>query len=110
MKTTQHVIHEINDQLAAIQGEVPKLHDFFLNMTNELFHDDSAAENHKIALAIALYSNSKDCIKYHLGFLLKNGFKKADYLQLLNIVTYMGGGISLAAGLKQLKHFAQEQK
>ncbi len=98
-------IHKINEQLASIENLVPHMKISFQEMTNDIFHNEDKIENHKIALAIAMYSNSQDCIDYHLEFLLQNNFTKKDFCELLKIVSYMGGGVGLASGLKALKVF-----
>jgi AhpD family alkylhydroperoxidase len=91
------ILDEIKNNLEYIGSKNPKNMTAFHNLMNQTLEDGSLDKKTKelIALALAVKSQCKYCIAFHVKNCLDLGIKEEEMLEASWIAVMMGGGPSL---------------
>jgi AhpD family alkylhydroperoxidase len=87
----------VSSRLGAMRSEVPDVMKGFGELSRAAMADGAIDKKTKelIAMALGVASRCDPCIGFHAQALVKLGATRQELLEMLGVVTYMGGGPSL---------------
>ena len=113
-KLYKEITNDLSSSLAKLRNEIPDIMNGFSALaqasTKEGVLDKKTKE--LIALAIGITSNCDGCIGFHVQTLIKLGVTRQEFLEMLGVAVYMGGGPSLmyaADALRAFEEFSAQQ-
>jgi AhpD family alkylhydroperoxidase len=111
----QQVTRDISAALAEIRKEVPDVLKGFNGMAQAASREGVLSHKNKelIAMAIAITARCEGCLGYHAQTLVKLGVTRQEFMEMLGVAVYMGGGPSLmtaAEALMAFEEFAETKK
>lgn len=98
---------ELGAKLAEFRREMPETMKGFGQMSKAA-HSDGALDNKTkelIALAIGIANRCQGCLAFHSKALVGLGCTRAEFMEMLQVATYMGGGPSLMTAAEALLAF-----
>lgn len=100
----QALTQELNGALAKLHKEIPATMQGFGTMAKAALQEGalSAKEKELIALAIGIAGRCQGCLAFHSKALVKLGCSRAEFMEMLQIAVYMGGGPSLMTAAEAL--------
>ena len=98
---------ELNGALAKLHKEIPATMQGFSMMAKPALQEGalSAKDKELIALAIGIAGRCQGCLAFHTKALVKLECSRAEFMEMLQIAVYMGGGPSLMTAAEALIAF-----
>lgn len=95
---------ELNAKLAEIRKEIPDTMKGFGQMAQAAATDTALSPKQKelIAIAIGVAARCQGCLAFHAKALAKMGCTRAEFMEMLQVSIYMGGGPSLMTAAEAL--------
>lgn len=108
-KSYKEITTSISDSLVKFTNESAELMQGFKAMSHAATKAGMLDEKTKelIALAIGVAKQCDGCIGFHTKKLIKLGVKREEFIEMLNVSVYMGGGPSLMYAADALLAFEQ---
>ncbi len=108
-KLYKEITKDLSGSLAKLRKEIPNVMDGFGALAQAATKDGSLDKKTKelIALAIGIASHCDGCIGFHVQTLVKLGVTREEFLEMLGMTVYMGGGPSLMFAADALKAFEE---
>lgn len=103
------VTQEISAALAEMRKEIPDTLKAFGALSNAANKDGALSHKTKelIAMAIAITARCEGCLGYHAQALVKLGVTRQEFMEMLSVAVYMGGGPSLMTAAEALMAFRE---
>lgn len=106
---------ELNEKLAQIRKEKPETMTGFSQMAQSALKEDALSTKQKelIAMGIGIAMRCQGCLGFHAKALVKLGCTRTEFMEMLQIAMYMGGGPSVmtaAEALMAYEEFGGETK
>ena len=94
-------------RVSVYEKEAPETFDGFNTMAKRAKSDGVLGQKTKefIALGMAVSTRCDSCIGFHVRALVNLGTTRAEMVDALTMITYMGGGPALAYSSKALEAF-----
>jgi len=107
VKNYKEITSDLSVSLSKIHREMPDVMNGFYDLSRAVTKDGALSKKTKelIALAIGIASHCDGCIGFHTQSLVKLGVTREEYLEMLSVAIYMGGGPSLMYAADALKAF-----
>lgn len=114
-KSYKNITQDLNQYLGKLRKEVPDVMNGFSVLAQAALKDGALSKKTKeiIALAIGITSHCDGCIGFHVKALIGLGITREEFLEVLAMTTYMGGGPNLmyaADALRAYEEFTNEPK
>lgn len=99
----------LNEKLAQIRASKPDTMNGFSQMAQAALKEDALSYKHKelIALAIGVAMRCQGCLGFHAKALAKLGCSRAEFMEMLQVAMYMGGGPSVMTAAEALMAFEE---
>lgn len=97
MENFQKLSLDVSKELRDFRDQQPDVHGGFMAMSKAI-HKDGALDvktKELIATGIAVATHCRACIGYHVQTLVKLGISEDEFMEMLSVAVYMGGGPSL---------------
>jgi AhpD family alkylhydroperoxidase len=103
---------KVHKALTILHDEIPQTMAAFTHLAEKTMHEGVLNKKTKelLALAIAIYSQSQDCITFHIQNLLAQDMRREELLEVIAVCSYMGGGPKLMSGVDALAAFDKLNK
>jgi AhpD family alkylhydroperoxidase len=100
-------LNETMGRIGTLQKEAPKTFEGFNTMGKAAKKSGALDEKTKefIALGIGISTRCDSCIGFHVKSLVRLGTTRAELCEALEMVSYMGGGPSIAYSAKALEAY-----
>jgi AhpD family alkylhydroperoxidase len=113
-KLYKEIIGSISPSLAKLRKEIPDVMNAFSSLAQSATKDGALDKKTKelIALALGISGHCDGCIGFHVQTLIKLGVTREEFLEMLSMAIYMGGGPSLmyaADALSAFEEFSSKQ-
>lgn len=98
---------ELNSVLSKLRKEIPDTVSGFGQMSKAVAGDGALSKKHKelIAMGIGIAARCQGCLTFHAKALVAMQCSRAEFLEMLQVAIYMGGGPSLMTAAEALKAF-----
>lgn len=109
MENYKELTQELNQYLAKMGKEIPDVMQGFTGLAKAASKDGAldAKTKEYIALAIGVAGHCDGCIGFHTQKLVKLGVTREEFLEVLGVAVYMGGGPSLMYAAQALKAYEE---
>ncbi|WP_293761142.1 carboxymuconolactone decarboxylase family protein [uncultured Aquitalea sp.] len=100
---------DLGATLADFRKEIPETMKGFGQMSRAA-HADAALSNKTkelIAMAIGIANRCQGCLAFHAKALVDLGCSRAEFMEMLQVAVYMGGGPSLMTAAEALQAYEQ---
>jgi AhpD family alkylhydroperoxidase len=106
------VTKDISTQLAKMRKEMPEVMAGFTALSQAAYKDGALDKKTKelIAMALAVAKQCPGCIGFHSQTLVKLNTSREEFLEMLGMAVYMGGGPSLMYAAEALEAFEEFNK
>lgn len=96
-KVYKDITRDISASVAKLRKEIPDVMNAFGALSQSATKDSALDKKSKelIALALGIAAHCDGCIGFHVQALVKLGVTRAEFLEVLSMAIYMGGGPSL---------------
>jgi AhpD family alkylhydroperoxidase len=107
-QVTQH----ISTELSKMRKEMPDVMNGFSQMAQAALKEGALDKKTKelIAMALAVANRCPGCIGFHAQALIKLESSREEFLEMLGMAIYMGGGPSLMYAAEALSAFEEFSK
>lgn len=97
----------LNGKLADMRKEIPETMKGFGQMASAAHQEGALTHKQKelIAMAIGISQRCQGCLAFHAKALVKLGCTRAEFMEMLQVAVYMGGGPSLMTSAEALKAY-----
>lgn len=104
-----HITKDISTQLAKLRKEMPDVMSGFSSLAQAATKDGALDKKAKelIAMALAVSKQCPGCIGFHAQTLVKLQTSREEFLEMLGMAVYMGGGPSLMYAAEALEAFEE---
>lgn len=108
-KSYKDITQDLNHNLAKMRKEIPDIMNGFYNLAQAATKDGALSQKTKemIALAIGITTHCDGCIGFHTKALIKLGITREEFLEVLGMTTYMGGGPNLMSAADALSAYEE---
>ena len=108
-KFYKEIIEGISPSLAKLRKEIPDVMNAFSALAQTATKDGALDKKIKelIALALGIAGHCDGCIGFHVQTLIKLGMTREEFLEMLSMAIYMGGGPSLMYAADVLSAFEE---
>jgi AhpD family alkylhydroperoxidase len=108
-KLYKEITGSISPSLAKLRKEIPDVMNAFSSLAQSATKDGALDKKTKelIALALGIAGHCDGCIGFHVQTLIKLGVTRAEFLEMLSMAIYMGGGPSLMYAADALSAFEE---
>src|SRR3990167_5064791 len=108
-KKYKEIIHDISTALAKLRKEIPDVMNGFSALAQAASKEGVLNKKTKelIALALGVAARCDGCIGFHVQALVKLGISREEFVEVLGMAIYMGGGPSLMYAADALKAFEE---
>lgn len=108
-KLYKEITGNISSSLAKLRKEIPDVMNAFSSLAQSATKDGALDKKTKelIALALGIAGHCDGCIGFHVQALIKLGVKREEFLEMLSMAIYMGGGPSLMYAADALNAFEE---
>jgi AhpD family alkylhydroperoxidase len=108
-KLYKEITHDLSSSLAKLRKEIPDVMNGFSVLAQAATKEDALDKKTKelIALAIGITTRCDGCIGFHAQTLVKLGVTRQEFLEMLGMTIYMGGGPSLMYAADALRAFEE---
>ena len=113
-KSFATITHDVAKALGTLRNEIPETMQGFNAMAKSALAPGalSALDKELIALAIGVASKCDACIGFHVKALVRLGVSREQFMEMLGVCTYMGGGPVLmyaAEAVRAYEEFTAEK-
>ena len=100
---------DINKQLAKLHKEIPQVMTSFASLSQAATKDSALDKKTKelIAMALAVANHCPACLGFHAQSLVKLNTSREEFVDMLGMAIYMGGGPSLMYAAQALSAFEE---
>ncbi len=100
---------ELNSQLAKIRKEKPETMAGFSQMAQSALKEDALSTKQKelIAMGIGVAMRCQGCLGFHAKALVNLGCSRAEFMEMLQVAMYMGGGPSVMTAAEALTAYEE---
>lgn len=111
-KNYKEITQDISQQLQNMRKEIPDVMQGFSALSQGATKDGALDKKTKelIALGIGIAKHCDGCIGFHTQTLVKLGCTREEFLEMLGMTIYMGGGPSLMYAADALRAFEEFSK
>ncbi len=104
--------YEIIKELEDLKNDIPEFITHFSEISKAALTEGAIDKKTKslIALSLSIILNSKKCTEFHLQNSISLGANYKELLEILSLVTYMGGGPALMSAEYALKTYHKIKK
>ena len=108
-KNYQEITGDISAYIAKLRKEIPDVMAGFSGMAQAATKDGALPKKTKelIALALGVAARCDGCIGFHAQALAKLGAAREEFVEVLGMAIYMGGGPSLMYAADALRAFEE---
>jgi AhpD family alkylhydroperoxidase len=108
-KVYKDITRDISASVAKLRKEIPDVMNAFSALSQSATKDSALDKKSKelIALALGIAAHCDGCIGFHVQALVKLGVTRAEFLEVLSMAIYMGGGPSLMYAADALTAFEE---
>ncbi len=108
-KSYKEITQNLNIYLGKMRKEIPDVMNGFSTMAQAALKDGALDKKTKemIALAVGIATQCDGCIGFHIKALVGLGITREELLELLGMLTYMGGGPKLMYAADALRAFEE---
>ena len=108
-KLYKEITSDLSGSLTKLRKEIPDVMNGFSAMVQAATKDGVLDKKVKelIALAIGIATYCDGCIGFHVQTLIKLGVTREEFLEMLGMTIYMGGGPSLMYAADALRAFEE---
>lgn len=108
-KLYKEITNDLSSSLAKLRKEIPDVMNGFSALAQASTKEGALDKKTKelIALAIGITSHCDGCIGFHVQTLIKLGITRQEFLEMLGVAVYMGGGPSLMYAAEALRAFEE---
>lgn len=108
-KNYNEVTNDISKAIIAMGKEIPDVLKGFRQMSDAATKEGALDEKTKelIAMSIAVAARCQGCLGFHAKALVKLGATDQEFIEMLGIAVYMGGGPSLMTAAEALMAFEE---
>jgi AhpD family alkylhydroperoxidase len=108
-KNFPEILQDLNSTMVKLRSELPDTMDGFARMATAAKGAGAldAKTKELIAVAISVAGRCDACIASHVKGALDHGASRAEFLDMLRMAIYMGGGPSAAYGAQALRAYDQ---
>lgn len=99
----------LNAKLAQIRQEAPDSMGGFSQMAQSALKEDvlSTKQKELIAMGIGIAMRCQGCLGFHAKALVKLGCSRAEFMEMLQVAMYMGGGPSVMTAAEALMAYEE---
>lgn len=100
----QDLTATLSTKLADLRREIPDTMKGFGQMSRAALADSALSTKHKelIAMGIGIAARCQGCLGFHAKALVELGCSRAEFMEMLQVAVYMGGGPSLMTAAEAL--------
>lgn len=111
-KQYKEITTDISTYMAKLRQEIPEVMNGFSAMAQAATKNDALDKKTKelIALALGVAARCDGCIGFHAQALVKLQATRQEFVEVLGMAIYMGGGPSLMYAADALRAFEQATK
>lgn len=108
-KNYKNITSDISENLSALRQEIAGVMSGFSSLAQAATKDGALDKKTKelIAMAIGISKGCDGCIGFHAQTLVKLGCTREEYVEMLGMAVYMGGGPSLMYAADALGAFEE---
>jgi AhpD family alkylhydroperoxidase len=108
-KVYKEITGDISSSLAKLRKELPDVMNAFSSLAQSATKDGALDKKTKelIALALGIAAHCDGCIGFHVQALIKLSVTREEFLEMLSMTIYMGGGPSLMYAAEALGAFEE---
>lgn len=108
-KIYNEITKDLSSSLEQLRKEIPDVMNGFSTLAQSATKEGALDKKTKelIALAIGITSHCDGCIGFHVKALVKLGITREEFLELLGMTIYMGGGPALMYAADALRAFEE---
>lgn len=108
-KSYKNITQDLNESLAKMKQEIPDVMNGFSTLAQAALKEGALSQKTKemIALAIGISSHCDGCIGFHVKALVRLGITREEFLEVLGMTTYMGGGPNLMYAADALRAYEE---
>ncbi|OGO95079.1 MAG: alkylhydroperoxidase [Coxiella sp. RIFCSPHIGHO2_12_FULL_44_14] len=108
-KKYKEITDDISAYISKLRNEIPDVMTGFSSMAKSASKDQALDKKTKelIALALGVAARCDGCIGFHVQALVKLGISREEFVEVLGMAIYMGGGPSLMYAADALKAFEE---
>ena len=108
-KVYKNITGDISTSLAKLRKEMPDVMSAFGSLAQSATKDGALEKKSKefIALALGIAGHCDGCIGFHVQALVKLGASREEFIEVLGMAVYMGGGPSLMYAAEALQAFEE---
>lgn len=108
-KVYKNITGDISASLAKLRKEMPDVMNAFGSLAQSATKDGALEKKSKefIALALGIAGHCDGCIGFHVQALVKLGATREEFVEVLGMAVYMGGGPSLMYAAEALHAFEE---
>lgn len=105
----QQLTTELNGKLADLRHEATDTMKGFGQMARIVHGDGALTQKQKelIAMGIGIAARCQGCLGFHAKALVKLGTTRAEFMEMLEVAMYMGGGPSVMTAAEALMAYEQ---
>lgn len=94
----------LSGKLAQLRREMPDTMKGFGQMSRAALAEQALSTKHKelMAMAIGIAARCQGCLGFHAKALVELGCSRAEFVEMLQVAVYMGGGPSLMTAAEAL--------
>jgi AhpD family alkylhydroperoxidase len=108
-KIYKEITNDISSSLAKLRKEIPDVMSAFSSLAQSATKDGALDKKTKelIAIALGIAAHCDGCIGFHVQTLIKLNVTREEFLEMLSMAIYMGGGPSLMYAAEALGAFEE---
>ncbi|WP_410498162.1 carboxymuconolactone decarboxylase family protein [Chitinibacter sp. S2-10] len=103
------IVRDISSKLREFHKEIPETAQAFNAMAKATHSDGAISKKHKelMAMAIAIAARCEGCLGFHAQACVKLGVTRAEFLEMIQVAVYMGGGPSMMTSAEALMAYEE---
>ncbi|MCC5792597.1 MAG: carboxymuconolactone decarboxylase family protein [Legionellaceae bacterium] len=105
----KEITSNVNQQLGKLRKEIPEVMAGFRSLAEAATKDGALDKKTKelIALALGIANHCHACLGFHAQALVRLGTSREEFVEMLGMAVYMGGGPSLMYAADALEAFEE---
>ncbi|MDP8079348.1 carboxymuconolactone decarboxylase family protein [Phocoenobacter skyensis] len=99
----------LNEKLGQLRAAIPDSMQGFSKMAQSALKEDALSFKQKemMAMSIAIAMRCQGCLGFHAKALVKAGCTRAEFMEMLQVAIYMGGGPSVMTAAEALMAYEE---
>lgn len=105
----QELTNDISKKLMDIRKAIPETSQGFTQLAQSALADNVLSHKQKelMAMSIAIAQRCQGCLGFHAKALVKAGCTYEEFMEMLQVAVYMGGGPSMMTAAEALMAFEE---